>query len=106
MRFTEKFWNGRWWPREQWDQMVAEQRARVMAGRTHPAPYIISDQLDDILNPVNGQLYDSKSAYYKAVRDAGCTIVGNEPHNTVHAPPEVPGVERDIKDAIEQLSAS
>lgn len=104
MRFTEKYWNGQWWPREKWDAMVAAQRARVLAGRTHPAPYVISDKLDDVLNPVNGQLYDSKSQYEKAVRDAGCVIVGNEKHDTVHTPPEVPGLEQDIKDAIDQLS--
>ena len=59
MRFTEKFWNGRWWPREEWDAMVAAQRAKALAGRKVAAPMIISDKLDDVLNPVNGRLYDS-----------------------------------------------
>jgi hypothetical protein len=106
VRFTEKFWNGKWWPRQEWDAMVAAQRARVMAGRTHPAPMVIRDSMDDVLNPVNGQLYDSKRAYERDVRAAGCTIVGNESFNTVHTPPEVPGLEQDIKTAIDQLSAS
>lgn len=105
MRFTEKFWNGRWWPREEWDRMVAAQRARILASRKVAAPMIISDKLDDVLNPVNGQLYDSKSAYYRAVREAGCEIVGNDAPTHVHTPPEVPGVEQDIKTAIDQLNA-
>lgn len=72
-----------------------------------PAPMIISDRLDDVWNPVNGQSYDSKSAYYRAVKDAGCEIVGNDPiASRPPAPMEGPGgVEQDIKQAIEQLSA-
>lgn len=106
MRFTEKFWNGKWWPRETWDQMVAEQRARVLASRTVACPMLIRDAMDDVINPVNGKPYDSKRAYERDVRAAGCVIVGNEKHDTVHMPPPVPGVEEDIKQAIEQLSAS
>lgn len=39
---------------------------------------IISDSLADVKNPINGKTYDSKSQYYKAVKDAGCTVVGND----------------------------
>jgi hypothetical protein len=105
MRFTEKFWNGRWWPREAWDVMVAEQRARVLAGRVVACPMVIRDSMDGVINPVNGKPYDSKRAYERDVKAAGCVIVGNEKHDTVHTPPPVPGVEQDIKTAIEQLSA-
>ena len=43
-----------------------------------PCPMVISDHLDDVVNPADGQRYSSKSAYYKAVRAKGCEIVGNE----------------------------
>jgi hypothetical protein len=43
-----------------------------------PRPMIISDSLDDTMNPADGKQYNSKSAYYKAVRKAGCEIIGNE----------------------------
>lgn len=99
-RFTEKYWNGKWWPRDEWDAMVAAQSA--LRPKT---PYIISDRLDDVWNPATGKTYDSKSQYYRDVRAAGCEIVGNE----TMAPPKpieaVPGVERDLKTAIEQLNA-
>jgi hypothetical protein len=73
-----------------------------------PCPMFISDQLGDVWNPVNGQIYDSKSAYYRAVKDAGCEIAGNDPAiSRAPAPMDAaPGVEQDIKTAIEQLSAA
>lgn len=45
---------------------------------TRSGPHIISDHLNDVVNPVNGRTYDSKSAYHRAVRDAGCVVVGND----------------------------
>lgn len=39
------------------------------------APFIRPDGMDVTENPVNGLLYDSKSAYYAAVEAAGCHIV-------------------------------
>lgn len=42
-------------------------------------PYIRGDNLGaGLMNPADGKMYDSKSAYYQAVKDAGCTIVGND----------------------------
>lgn len=82
---------------------------RPRSNRSHlPCPMVISDQLGDVWNPVNGKTYDSKSSYYRAVRDAGCEIVGNDPlASKAPAPMEAaPGVEQDIKQAIEQLSAA
>lgn len=73
-----------------------------------PAPFIRTDGMADTRNPANGLLYDSKSAYERAVRDAGCTIVGNDSSFTDPTPREpetVGGVEQDIKDAIDQLGA-
>jgi hypothetical protein len=72
-----------------------------------PMPYIRSDGMSDTLNPANGQMYDSKSAYEKAVRAAGCEIVGDDPG--FHSPkepdftPDNREIERDIKQAIDQL---
>ena len=49
-----------------------------MARSDLPVPQLIRDGLDDVWNPVNGKTYDSKSAYYRAVKDAGCSIAGND----------------------------
>ena len=43
-----------------------------------PTPRLVRDGLDDVWNPVNGKVYDSKSAYYAAVKAAGCEIAGND----------------------------
>lgn len=72
--------------------------------------YVQSDSLGEgvqgVFNPVNGKKYDSKSSYYRAVKDAGCVILGND------APKEAKGptatinekeLKHDIKNAIEQL---
>lgn len=42
---------------------------------------VISDDLGikGVINPVDGKPYDSKSSYYRTVKDAGCQIVGNDP---------------------------
>lgn len=43
---------------------------------------VISDRLGEgvqgVLNHADGKIYDSKSSYYKAVKAAGCEIVGND----------------------------
>lgn len=44
-----------------------------------PAPSYISDSLGDgLLNHADGRIYTSKAKYVRAVKDAGCEIVGNE----------------------------
>lgn len=49
---------------------------------TPPSFRVISDTLGEgvqgLLNHANGKKYDSKSEYYKAVKAAGCEIVGND----------------------------
>jgi hypothetical protein len=49
----------------------------------HPAPYIVSDTLpggvNGMLGHADGKIYDSKQAYYKSVRAAGCEIVADDP---------------------------
>lgn len=103
-RFTEKFWAGRWWKRDEWDAMVATQRALQPKG-----PTVIRDTLGEgvrgVWNPVDGQTYDSRRAYEKAVTRAGCVIMGNEAPAHRPEPSFAPAVTgRDIKQAIEQLS--
>lgn len=46
--------------------------------RVYTPPMVISDDLgiQGVVNPADGKKYDSKSAYYKSVKDAGCHIVG------------------------------
>lgn len=71
-----------------------------------PCPYIRPDGMSDIRNPVDGLLYDSRSSYERAVRDAGCEIVGDDPAFSDPKPREMTtpgGLEQDIKDACEQL---
>jgi len=73
-----------------WAEVAAARRARAARTRSSlPAPMIISDHLDGVKNPVDGKLYDSKSAYYQAVKDAGCEIIGNESPRRPYAAPDV-----------------
>lgn len=72
-----------------------------------PCPYLISDNMDGTLNHADGKRYSSKRAYEKAVKAAGCEIVGNDssfkqPKRKEYKPQ---GVARDIKRAIEQVSS-
>ena len=67
-------------------------------------PMVISDQLADVWNPIDGKHYDSKSNYYRTVRRAGCEITGNEPVKDRARPEFIPqGIGQDIKKSIEQL---
>lgn len=66
---------------------------------------INSDSLNDLQNPVDGKTYDSKSAYYKAVSDAGCNIVEDNP---LERKRQVQGdfdVSKELKDAVQQYEA-
>ena len=100
----QRYRGGQWWSEDQWDAMLIQSKA-ARAANPMKAPMVIRDGMDATMNPVNGQHYDSKRAYERAVRDAGCVIVGNEAPTHVHMPPPVGGVEQDIKTAIDQLSA-
>lgn len=62
-----------------WPEIAAARRARAQALRSDlPAPTVIRDALDGVVNPCDGKRYDSKRAYERTVKDAGCVIVGNE----------------------------
>jgi hypothetical protein len=64
-----------------WAEVAARRRERARSSLA--APSIIRDGLDNVVNPVDGKAYDSKSAYYQAVKAAGCEIVGNEAEKMV-----------------------
>lgn len=40
--------------------------------------YGIMDTMDGTACPVDGKMYDSKSRYYRTVKESGCEIVGND----------------------------
>lgn len=80
---------------------------RNFARADYPAPRLIRDGLDDVWNPLDGKKYDSKSAYYRTVREAGCEIAGNDTSVTeAHERPVVTqtptGLQDDLKAAWEQ----
>lgn len=66
-----------------------------------PSPRLIRDGLEDVWNPVNGKIYDSKSAYYRAVKDAGCEIAGNDSSiSTAHKKPVEVKTPAGLKDTL------
>jgi hypothetical protein len=67
------------------------------------APMVIADGLADVLNPADGKRYDSKRAYYRAVRAAGAEIVGNE--KQTQRPPDSAPVRPDIIEAMKRHGA-
>lgn len=42
------------------------------------APFVRVDGMATTWNPADGRTYDSRSAYERAVKAAGCEIVGND----------------------------
>jgi hypothetical protein len=70
------------------------------------APQVIRDGMEPTFNHATGRLYDSKRAFERDTRRAGCVIVGDE-RRPEHQPARRPaGLDRpgaDIKRAIEQL---
>ena len=72
------------------------------AANVDPRLHIISDSMPMTLNHANGQRYDSKRAYEKGVRAAGCEIVGNEKLTNTRQFDPGP-VTPDVKAAYEQL---
>ena len=70
------------------------------------APMVISGALDYVQNPANGKVYTCKRAYERAVRAAGCVIVGNDQASRKERKQAdicEDDVASDIKAAIEQL---
>jgi hypothetical protein len=70
------------------------------------APMIRADAMDPLRSMADGQIYDSRSAYYASVRAAGCEVVGNERAPFDRRPAFEPSrAGADIKIALEQLRA-
>jgi hypothetical protein len=88
-----------------WPEVASRRRARALASRSElPAPMIIRDELSGVVNPCDGKRYDSKSAYYRAVKEAGCVIVGNEAEKMMSAPRARSNVSRDeIAEAVQKV---
>jgi hypothetical protein len=87
------------WPRECLEQFKRKRSELA-------APFIRADGMDPIMNHANGLMYDSRSAYERGVKDAGCEIVGNE-KLTAKPRPTLSDRElkQDIKTAIDQVEA-
>lgn len=70
------------------------------------APFVRPDGMDPIQSMVSGQFFDSRSAYYREVRAAGCEIVGNDVNGFGPRPGYQPGdVAADIKRSIQELTS-
>ena len=73
---------------------------------SNSAPNVIRDGMDETWHPANGKRYESKAAFRKATRAAGCCEVGDQKDFGGRKAPPVLSKERrarDIKTAIEQL---
>lgn len=75
-----------------------------------PSFYVISDYIGEgvqgMYSHADGKQYDSKSEYYKAVKAAGCVVLGNDaPSQAAPLDPKIceKDLKQDIKTAIEQL---
>ena len=82
-------------------KLVPKHKAKPLAF----APMVISDGLDYVQNPADGKRYTSKRLYERAVRAAGCEIMGSEAPRAPRQAPEPQGIEQDIKRSIEILRA-
>lgn len=76
-----------------------------MSKRSHlAAPYVARAHLADVRNPVDGRRYTCRHAYERAVKAAGCEIVGKEAAVPQSTDRKVTlDVGRDLKRAWEQL---
>jgi hypothetical protein len=62
--------------------------------------------MDPILNHANGLMYDSRSAYERGVKDAGCEIIGGEKLTPKPRPTlSDRELKQDIKTAMDQVEA-
>lgn len=69
----------------------------------------LGDGVKGIFNHVDGKMYDSKSNYNRAVRAAGCRVVGNDWNKAEYKTPIERGVRGDfnirpsLKQAVEKV---
>ncbi len=75
---------------------------------SHQSHYIIGDTMEPTLNMVDGKVYDSKSAYMRTVRAAGCDVIGNEAPEKVFfkkRETNLPHLKEDLIRAYDQLAS-
>lgn len=100
---------GRWiWDEAQMRMVPAHEyrRTKYASGARSdlPMPMLIRDELDYVENPADGARYTSKRAYERAVRDAGCEIIGNEPLNPAPKP-ELPSPGEELSRVWDELES-
>lgn len=83
-------------------EMIPKHLAPPLHPRFGNSAYVIGDGMEPTLNPANGKRYDSKRAYYRAVREAGCEIIGNEAPSASPRP-QMDDPIHDIKRALETV---
>lgn len=66
---------------------------------------VASDSLGDVVNPIDGKIYDSKSAYYKTVEAAGCNIVEDSPLERKRDLQGDFDITKELKDAVQEVEA-
>lgn len=90
---------------EPWPEACFAHWPARSAGAQHVSFYVRTDGMDPIQSMVSGKVHDSRSAYYREVRQAGCEIVGDDRGGFGKRPEYRPeGVAQSIKRAIESLS--
>lgn len=82
---------------------------RNLARSDLPTPRLIRDGMDATWNPADNKMYDSKSAFEKAVKAKGLVIAGNDSSITqAHEKPRdvkpPPGLKDALKAAYDQHS--
>ena len=88
---------------------IIDEFTRLLSKRNAAPPvrnfYVQSDYMPSgaLKSMADGKTYDSKSQYYRSIKNAGLVVMGNDKPNKTEAN-EVTG--RDIKDAIERIRAS
>lgn len=71
-----------------------------------PMPAIRADGMSPIMNHADGQMYDSRSAYERGVKAAGCEIIGSEKIEPKPRPVlSDRELKQDIKTAMDQVEA-
>lgn len=71
------------------------------------APMVISDYVPTgaIKSMADGKMYDSKSKYYKSVKEAGMVVLGNDAPRESKKKIDSDLTHRDVKNAIERLKS-
>jgi hypothetical protein len=65
---------------------------------------VIPDGMDATECPADGKVYESRSAYYRAVKNAGCEILGSTEALPQPRRSEGPSVEQSMRQAWQRLN--